>query len=72
MHAVITTTVNQATGRYRVVVVVDGHLAAAHGATPGTVTRLRNRLNAEWSNRADSVYAGPIPPIATLINSPGE
>jgi hypothetical protein len=71
MHAEIFTYGDQIRHTYRIVVMVDGKLRDTRRAIPSTVTNVRNRLNAEWSNRADSVHAGPIPRLFTLTNSPG-
>lgn len=72
MHAEIATHADQVRNIYRIVVVVDGKLAADTGRViPSMVVRERNRLNAEWSNRADSVHAGSIPRLFTLTNSLG-
>lgn len=71
MHAEIITHPDHARNTYRIVVIVDGAIKDSRPATPGTVTRTRNKLNAEWSNRADSVHAAAIPRLFTLTNSPG-
>lgn len=54
-------------GRYRVSVFVDGVFWYSLPATSGSVARVRNRQNSQWSHIAESVTATPIPDSMEIV-----
>lgn len=66
LHVQITTQVLPRERGYRISVMADGKHVCDHVATPGRVIKVRNTLCEQYSELADSVEAGEIPPIPTL------
>jgi hypothetical protein len=58
--------------RYRIHVKVNGRTVDTVPASPGTVTKTRNKLNSEWSHVADEVTADAIPEAFDIAPKKGK